>query len=115
MSSSRTSERFAPPQEKAVTTFVINCKIKTIPTKNSVVSIILPADDYAQLEMFQETLTKLNIEPFLKFDSMALKCSEELKSTLQIGSVLKATIMLESISRRNYKNYPVWKLVSLDS
>lgn len=95
--------------------FTINCTVKTIPEKNSVISVILPAKDYLQLEIYQDTLVKLDIQPFLKFDTMILKCSQELKNELQIGSVIRATVTIDSISRRNHKNYCSWKIVSLDS
>lgn len=94
---------------------VCDAIIKYLPLKYNKITLTLNSKDYENFELYQTMFKQdLEVEPFLKTESIALKLSDEMKEKtklLKIGSSLKVAVEFKGVWKILDKKYASWELI----
>lgn len=94
---------------------VCDAIVKYLPMKYNKITFTLSSKDYDQFEFYQKLFKQdLEVEPFLKFDTIALKLGDDTKEktkALKIGSSLRIAVEFKGVWNINGKKYASWELI----
>lgn len=94
---------------------VCNAVIKYLPLKYNKITVQLVAEEFDKFLSYQDLFKEdLQVEPFLKYDTIALKLGDEVKSKTtgcKVGDHIKIAVEFNGVWKINNKLYASWQMV----